>query len=67
MDLLRRAFADPIANALNCEGHCRLPLAATPLRIVVAVGDNNPGIPPEDRVRLLEPFQRGAPARAGCG
>ncbi|MBC7138904.1 MAG: two-component sensor histidine kinase [Defluviimonas sp.] len=63
-DLLRRAFANLIANALHYGGNCRLTLAATPRRLVVTVEDDGPGIPPEDRARLLEPFERGEGSRS---
>lgn len=47
-----------VAVSLNCEGH----------GIEIAVEDDGPGIPPEDRARAIEPFTRLDAARsAGSG
>ena len=62
-ELLRRAFANLIGNALQYAGSCRLALVPSPQLLTVTVEDDGPGIPPEDRARLLEPFERGEASR----
>ena len=62
-ELLRRAFANLIGNALQYAGSCRLALLPSPQLLTVTVEDDGPGIPPEDRARLLEPFERGEASR----
>lgn len=63
-ELLRRAFANLIGNALQYGGNCRLALTASARSLTVTVEDDGPGIPPEDRTRLLEPFERGDTSRS---
>lgn len=61
--LLERAVANLIDNALKYGTCARVIL--TPGRDIqtVAVEDDGPGIPADDRDRLLQPFQRGEVAR----
>ena len=65
---LRRAVENLVANALTHGGDgrwVRVRLAAPPpgREVRVEVSDRGPGIPPEDRERLFEPFFRGRRAR----
>lgn len=62
-ELLRRGFANLIANALEHGGNCRLTLAAAPRWLTVTVEDDGPGIAPADRARMLEPYERGDASR----
>jgi two-component system sensor histidine kinase TctE len=74
--LLREMLANLLHNALNYAGHgARVtirtymrqdPGARLPPRAVMEVEDNGPGIPPEDRERAFERFQRGT-AGSGSG
>jgi two-component system sensor histidine kinase TctE len=74
--LLREMLANLLHNALNYAGHgARVtirtymqqdPGARLPPRAVLEVEDNGPGIPPEDRERAFERFQRGS-AGSGSG
>ena len=53
---LRRAFANLIGNAVAYGGAARVSLGLNP--VVVTIDDDGPGIPPVDRVRVMEPFVR---------
>ncbi len=74
--LLREMLANLLHNALNYAGHgarvtirtymLQEPGARMPPRAVMEVEDNGPGIPPEDRERAFERFQRGT-AGSGSG
>lgn len=66
-ELLRRAFGNLIDNGFkHGAGTVRLVAQAVPGGYAVVVEDDGPGIAVQDRARLLEPFQRGDPARAGA-
>jgi two-component system sensor histidine kinase KdpD len=59
--LLERAIANLLANALRYSPPGRPPkvvAAATEDAVRIAVIDHGPGVAPEDRERVFEPFQR---------
>ncbi|WP_294299810.1 HAMP domain-containing sensor histidine kinase [uncultured Sphingomonas sp.] len=60
---LRRALENLIRNAIDYAGGGRIELARDGGRAVVRVIDAGPGIPAEDRARLLRPFERGDASR----
>jgi signal transduction histidine kinase len=58
-DPLRRAFGNLIQNAVEAMGgmgEIRVAIRAEGQRVVVAVADTGPGIPPEKRGRVFEPY-----------
>ena len=60
--LALRALVNLLDNALGHSPtgqHVTLELLLTPHRLVFEVRDRGPGIPPEDRKRIFEPFYRG--------
>ncbi|ARO13431.1 two-component system, OmpR family, sensor histidine kinase KdpD [Ketogulonicigenium robustum] len=68
--LLDRAFSNLIENAGKYAQTVRVKLVAGPqprdgrgCKHMILFDDDGPGIPPEDRARLLQPFQRGQTAR----
>ena len=63
--LLERAVANLIDNALKYGAAPRVVLTPGSKWHTVAVEDNGPGIRPEDRERLLQPFQHGNITRGG--
>ena len=62
---LRRAFDNLIGNALRYGGGAEVSLAETGASARVTIADRGPGIPPEERTRVLEPFVRLDPSRSG--
>jgi len=60
---LKRALTNLVDNALHYARRVDIRLDADPDTVTIAVDDNGPGIPPEDRARALEPFVRLDPAR----
>ncbi len=59
--LLERAVANVISNALAWTppgGRIRVAVDQADGRVELRVVDQGPGVPPEDRARLFEPFQR---------
>ncbi len=60
---LKRAMTNLVDNALHYGKRIDLRLDAAPDRITIAVEDDGPGIPPDQRDRALEPFVRLDPAR----
>jgi signal transduction histidine kinase len=68
--LLRRALANLVVNALR-HARTRVQVRATvdDTGIAIDVDDDGPGVPPADRARLFEPFQRldADPARGRRG
>jgi two-component system sensor histidine kinase TctE len=71
--LLRELLANLLDNAINYAGHgARVtirtgPCADDPSHMVLEVEDNGPGIPPADRQRAFERFQRGNAGGTGSG
>ena len=75
--LLREMLANLLDNAINYAGAgARItvrtgmrqePGALLPPRAVLEVEDNGPGIPPDDRERAFERFQRGNAGGSGSG
>jgi len=64
---LRRAVTNLVENALRYGSKARIRLIvgpSGPLRI--EIDDDGPGIPPEDRELMLQPFVRGDAARNGA-
>lgn len=55
---LRRILANLIDNALNFGSDVRLQVRADSDRLVLAVIDNGPGIPPDQLENVLKPFYR---------
>lgn len=59
--LLERAVANVVSNALawtGDEGRVRVLLEQQGHRVELRVADEGPGVAPEDRARLFEPFHR---------
>ncbi|NYD43834.1 sensor histidine kinase [Nocardioides panaciterrulae] len=70
--LLERVVANLVTNAVRfADGTpVRVGTRVQPDEITVQVTDRGPGVPPEDRDRMFEPFQRlddGAPGGLGLG
>jgi len=71
--LLREMLANLLDNAINYAGHgARItvrtgPAPEAPTCARLEVEDNGPGIPPEDRERAFERFQRGNAGGTGSG
>ncbi|RZI95739.1 MAG: HAMP domain-containing protein, partial [Rubrivivax sp.] len=66
--LLRRVIRNLLENARRySDGEVNVSLQREPGRIVLAVADHGPGVPPEQRQRIFEPFYRlpGASERDG--
>jgi signal transduction histidine kinase len=61
---MQRVFSNLVENAVNYARAVVITLdRPTPQTICVDVADNGPGIPAEQRARMLEPFERGEPGR----
>jgi two-component system sensor histidine kinase TctE len=71
--LLREMLANLLDNAINYAGHgARItvrtgPAPESPACARLEVEDNGPGIPPQDRERAFERFQRGNAGGTGSG
>ena len=71
--LLREMLANLLDNAINYAGHgARVTIRTgaaddAPLRAMLEVEDNGPGIAPQDRERAFERFQRGNAGGTGSG
>jgi two-component system, OmpR family, sensor histidine kinase TctE len=69
--LLREMLANLLDNAINYAGSgARVTIrtgTTAPGRAVLEVEDNGPGIPPQDRERAFERFQRGNAGGTGSG
>ena len=61
---LRRVVANLVENALKYGGAAHLGLATRNGEMVLTVDDRGPGIPPDQRALLLEPFTRIEGSRA---
>ena len=60
---VRRAIGNLIDNAVAYAGAARLRTVLDGEMGTLFVEDDGPGIPPHDRARLLEPFERGEASR----
>jgi two-component system, OmpR family, sensor histidine kinase KdpD len=68
--LAERAIANVVDNALAWsppEEPVRIEAAAVGSRVVLRIVDRGPGIPPADRDRVFQPFQRLSDARGRAG
>ena len=69
-ELVQQAVANLVDNAVKFsppDGQVRLRAAATPPGVEIAVADQGPGIPADDRARATERFFRGEAARSTPG
>ncbi len=55
---LQRLFVNLVDNAVKYGGSARIAVAKDGADVVVRVSDPGPGIPPEERERVFEPFYR---------
>jgi len=62
-ELVSRALANLVANALRFGQSCRIGLAVAGDTIRITLDDDGPGIAPDERERLLHPFERGEASR----
>jgi two-component system, OmpR family, sensor histidine kinase KdpD len=68
--LLERALANLASNALRYSPRGRAPgvqASATGDRVVIDVVDNGPGVPEDQRERIVQPFQQLGDQRRGSG
>lgn len=63
MGSLQRAFGNLIDNAVRYGARARVQLRQEKDAVVIDIADDGPGISPELRPRVLEPFVRGDAAR----
>ncbi|HET6971491.1 MAG TPA: ATP-binding protein [Phenylobacterium sp.] len=61
---LRRLIANLLENAVKFGGQARARVFADAGHAVVEIDDDGPGIPPQDRERVFEPFYRREPSRS---
>ena len=55
---LRRAISNLVDNAVKYGGSAAVILSPETQRVVIAVDDEGPGIPPSEREKVFEPFYR---------
>lgn len=55
---LRRAISNLVDNAVKYGGSAAVSLSSETERVVIAVEDEGPGIPPSQREKVFEPFYR---------
>jgi signal transduction histidine kinase len=60
---LRRLFANVIDNALRFGTSCEIALASCGAHLAVTIDDDGPGIPEDERQKVLDPFYRLEPSR----
>lgn len=60
---LRRLFANLLDNAVKFGGRARARVFRQEANAVVEIDDDGPGIPPQDRERVFDPFYRREPSR----
>jgi len=63
-DLLSRALANLVRNALHYAGHALVSAEARGREVVLRVIDNGPGVPAETLERIFDPFFRVDPSRS---
>lgn len=61
---LKRAVGNLVDNAVKYGGAARASLVATPGEIEIRIEDDGPGLPPEEIVRVVEPFYRAERSRS---
>jgi signal transduction histidine kinase len=59
-DELERAFSNLVDNAVKFAGKAELAVVMRGETVAIEVADHGPGIPPETRQAMLEPFRRGS-------
>jgi signal transduction histidine kinase len=65
---LRRCLMNLVENAVKYGGSATIRLEESAEDLVIGVCDPGPGIPPEERERVFEPFYRsGSPELSGAG
>jgi signal transduction histidine kinase len=64
---LNRAVTNLVENAVRYGNAGLMRLSAAPDKVVIAVEDDGPGIPDEQKDAMVEPFVRGDPARSVNG
>lgn len=62
-DALKRIVGNLLDNALKFAGQAELALEEDDGRVLIAVRDRGPGIPPGQLAQVLRPFVRGEPSR----
>ena len=62
-DALKRIVGNLLDNALKFAGQAELALEEDHGRVLIAVRDRGPGIPPGQLAQVLQPFVRGEPSR----
>jgi two-component system sensor histidine kinase KdpD len=65
--LLERVLANLLSNALRHSETVTVSGTEDGRRVTLRVADRGPGVPPEQRARMFEPFQRLGDAPAGDG
>lgn len=58
-ELTRRIIENLVSNSMKhtpIEGRIRVTIAGSPERVSIAVSDEGPGVPPEQRQRIFEPY-----------
>ena len=61
---LRRLFSNLLENAVKFGGRARARVFRDAGSAVVEIDDDGPGIPPQDREKVFEPFYRREPSRS---
>ena len=59
-DELERAFCNLLDNAVKFAGGAEIMVTKSGEKAIVEVADHGPGIPPEKKKAMLQPFQRGS-------
>lgn len=61
---LRRLFSNLLENAVKFGGRARARVFREASNAIVEIEDDGPGIPPQDREKVFEPFYRREPSRS---